>query len=53
MNKLSMDENSSTKTRSGPSEHFALYREAGYALGLAAQIGFGLMPLLQIRLEAN
>jgi hypothetical protein len=36
-----------------PSEHFALYREASCALGLAAQIGFGLIPMLQIRLEAN
>ena len=30
-------------------EHFALYADASYALGLAAQIGFALMPLLQIR----
>jgi hypothetical protein len=36
-----------------PSEHFVQYREASYALGLAAQIGFGLIPLLQARLEAN
>lgn len=28
-------------------EHFALYREASYALGLAAQIAFGLMPVIQ------
>ncbi len=32
-----------------PGEHFALYREASYALGLAAQLGFGLMPLVQLR----
>jgi hypothetical protein len=31
-----------------PSEHFALYREASYALGLAAQIAFALMPLVQM-----
>jgi hypothetical protein len=30
-------------------EHFALYREASYALGLAAQIGFAVMPVLQMR----
>lgn len=29
--------------------HFALYADASYALGLAAQIGFALMPLLQMR----
>ena len=33
-----------------PSEHFALYREASYALGLAAQMAFALMPLIQMRL---
>jgi hypothetical protein len=32
-------------------EHFALYREASYALGLAAQMAFGLMPLAQRRLS--
>lgn len=32
-----------------PAEHLALYRDASYALGLAAQIGFGLMPLVQMR----
>jgi hypothetical protein len=32
-----------------PVEHVALYREPSYALGLAAQIGFGLMPLLVSR----
>jgi hypothetical protein len=32
----------------GPAEHFALYAEASYALGLLAQIGFGLMPLIQM-----
>lgn len=31
-----------------PGEHFALYKEPSYALGLAAQIGFGLMPLIQM-----
>lgn len=30
------------------SEHFALYREPSYALGLAAQIGFALMPSIQL-----
>jgi hypothetical protein len=30
-------------------EHLALYADASYALGLAAQIGFALMPLLQMR----
>jgi hypothetical protein len=29
--------------------HFSLYRDPSYALGLAAQIGFALMPLLQMR----
>ena len=33
-----------------PGEHFALYREASYALGLGAQIAFALMPLVQMRL---
>jgi hypothetical protein len=32
-----------------PSEHVALYRDPSYALGLAAQLGFGLMPLMQLR----
>lgn len=32
-------------------EHLALYREASHALGLAGQIGFGLIPLLQLRLD--
>ena len=32
-----------------PGEHFALYRDTSYALGLAAQIAFALMPLSQIR----
>jgi hypothetical protein len=32
-----------------PGEHFALYRDASYALGLAAQIAFALMPLAQMR----
>lgn len=31
-----------------PGEHFALYADASYALGLAAQIGFALMPLAQM-----
>jgi hypothetical protein len=30
-------------------QHFALYLEASYALGLAAQVAFALMPLLQLR----
>ena len=33
-----------------PGEHFALYREASHALGLAAQIAFALMPIVQMRL---
>ncbi len=33
-----------------PGEHFALYSDASYALGLAAQIAFALMPLIQMRL---
>jgi len=32
-----------------PGEHFALYTQASYALGLAAQMAFALMPLLQRR----
>jgi hypothetical protein len=32
-----------------PREHFALYKEASYAPGLAAQIGFALIPLVQMR----
>ena len=32
-----------------PAEHLALYSDASYALGLVAQIGFGLMPLVQLR----
>lgn len=32
-----------------PGQDFALYRDASYALGLAAQIGFALMPLIQMR----
>jgi hypothetical protein len=32
-----------------PAEHLALYRDASYALGLAAQVAFGLMPLLQLK----
>ena len=34
----------------GPAEQVALYAEASYALGLLAQIGFGLMPWIQMRL---
>ncbi len=33
-----------------PGEHFALYGETSYALGLAAQIAFALMPLVQLRM---
>lgn len=29
-------------------EHVALYMEASYALGLAAQVGFALMPSIQL-----
>jgi hypothetical protein len=32
-----------------PVQHIALYREASYVLGLTAQIGFALMPVLQLR----
>jgi ABC-type Mn2+/Zn2+ transport system permease subunit len=32
-----------------PGEHFALYRDASYALGLAAQMAFALMPLVKMR----
>lgn len=32
-----------------PAEHLALYRQTSYALGLAAQMGFALMPLAQLR----
>lgn len=32
-----------------PAEHLALYRDASYALGLAAQFAFALMPMLQLR----
>lgn len=31
-----------------PAEHVALYADASYALGLASQMGFALMPLLQM-----
>jgi hypothetical protein len=31
-----------------PVEHFALYKDASGALGLAAQIAFALMPLVQM-----
>lgn len=33
-----------------PSEHLALYSHPSYALGLVAQMGFALMPLMQLRL---
>lgn len=32
-----------------PAQHIALYREGSYALGLAAQIGFAVMPVMQLR----
>lgn len=31
-----------------PVEHFALYRDPSYALGLAAQVAFALMPVVQM-----
>lgn len=31
--------------------HFSLYRDPSYSLGLAAQIAFALMPLLQVRVN--
>lgn len=34
-----------------PVEHFALYSDPSYAIGLVAQIVFALMPVVQIRLE--
>jgi hypothetical protein len=34
-----------------PLEHFALYRDPSYALGLVAQIAFALMPMAQMRLD--
>lgn len=36
-----------------PGEHFALYAQASYAVGLLAQIGFGLMPLIQRQWRPN
>jgi hypothetical protein len=36
-----------------PGEHFALYRDASYALGLVAQMAFALMPMVQLRLGEN
>jgi hypothetical protein len=36
-----------------PAEHFGLYAETSYALGRLAQIGFGLLPLIQMRLVEN
>lgn len=35
-----------------PIAHFALYREASYAVGLAAQIAFAIMPALQLHFRA-
>ncbi len=35
-----------------PAEHFALYADPSYALGLAAQLAFALMPLVQLRWRA-
>lgn len=32
-----------------PAAHFALYRDASYALGLVAQVAFAFMPMLQLR----
>jgi hypothetical protein len=32
-----------------PAEHFALYRDASYAIGLAAQVVFAAMPVLRLR----
>jgi hypothetical protein len=32
-----------------PADHVALYRDASYALGLAAQVVFALMPVAQLR----
>jgi hypothetical protein len=31
-----------------PGEHFALYREVSYSLGLVGQIAFALMPIVQL-----
>lgn len=33
-----------------PVEHFALYGDPSYVLGLVAQIAFALMPVIQLRL---
>jgi hypothetical protein len=32
-----------------PAQHLLLFSEASYALGLAGQVGFGLMPLVRLR----
>lgn len=32
-----------------PGEHFTLYKEASYVLGLVAQMAFALMPLVQLQ----
>ena len=37
-------------SRAFESRRRPLYAQASYALGLLAQIGFGLMPLIQMRL---
>jgi hypothetical protein len=34
---------------SAPAEHLALYRDASNAIGLAAQVAFALMPLVQVQ----
>jgi hypothetical protein len=36
-----------------PGQHLALYSDPSYALGLAAQLGFALMPLLQTQQRPN
>jgi hypothetical protein len=36
-----------------PGQHFALYKDASYALGLVAQAAFALMPLIQLRRGAG
>jgi hypothetical protein len=32
-------------------QHFSLYRDASYALGLAAQLAFAAMPVMRLRIE--
>lgn len=36
-----------------PAEHFTLYAESSYAIGLAGQILFALIPLVQMRLQVS